>query len=223
LENREGVISVPELALKIKGCSSIAEINAVTRQVFGFMEKTLANYADVLGCEKGCHYCCHYRVLLRPFEVFAIKEFLQTADPRFVQAAMTVARKNLERIGKMTSSEHMLTNIPCPFLTGGECGIYPVRPAKCRDHHSLTPEICKIEHENPANEHNILQSSELMTDLQSMYQGISMAFQMVNMDVSAYELNGAMVEVFRDAGAGKKWMGKKRVFPSKHLDPGFIG
>lgn len=97
-----------------------------------------------LACVRGCSYCCHLRVEIRPHEAFVLAQHIQT---RFDagQRARAIARmeENLERIVSLTSEQHIRAGIPCALLEEGVCSVYEARPATCRKYYSVSVETCR--------------------------------------------------------------------------------
>jgi uncharacterized protein len=76
--------------------------------------------APYVACGQGYTACCHYTVHLYPIEAELIEK--RTMHLRLAQPA----------------PESDFHGTPCPFLTGGRCGIYEDRPMSCRQHWALT-------------------------------------------------------------------------------------
>lgn len=73
-----------------------------------------------VACKQGCTACCHYTVHLYSIEAELIEKRTQ--------------HRRLDR----PSPGADFHGTPCPFLTGGQCGIYEDRPMSCRQHVALT-------------------------------------------------------------------------------------
>ena len=43
-----------------------------------------------MACMKGCSYCCHLRVTVKPHEVFAISDYVERTFSGIERAALTV-------------------------------------------------------------------------------------------------------------------------------------
>ncbi len=118
-----------------------------------------------LPCAKGCGNCCYYAIFMTTLEGQVIADYLKQLEPEKAQklasnlvgwinhcqskpAVDASLRDNdLQEIGNATFT----AKIPCPFLLGGECGIYPVRPLICRSYfHGEGPEVCTTGIKDPA-------------------------------------------------------------------------
>lgn len=96
-------------------------------------------------CRKGCSSCCTQNVAITALEAARILDFVNEQNmeewlidrlqgdfsPHRPQYTInTLARSCLE--GKEIAEEQRPASQPCPFLAGGSCAIYPVRPFSCR-------------------------------------------------------------------------------------------
>ena len=96
--------------------SAIKKLRAL-HQEMAIISAAIAPY---VACKQGCTACCHYTVHLYPVEAELIEK--RTQHRRLGQPAL----------------EADFHGTPCPFLTGGQCGIYEDRPMSCRQHVALT-------------------------------------------------------------------------------------
>ena len=103
-------------------------------------------------CGPGCHWCCYLPVRASAPEAALISAYLgsnftndglQVLKSR-LEAWLSWQREALPRQITATdvSKAYLLHGPPCPFLIGGLCGIYPVRPMGCRVHFSFDPVRC---------------------------------------------------------------------------------
>ena len=97
-----------------------------------------------LACKRGCSYCCHLRVEIRPHDAFVLAQHVQTKF-NAEQRARAVVRieDNLERIAALTPEQHIRAGIPCALLEEGVCSVYEARPATCRKYYSVSVETCR--------------------------------------------------------------------------------
>jgi Fe-S-cluster containining protein len=120
-----------------------------------------------VSCRAGCAACCRQFVVVSPLEARSIERHVRSADrtqQRRWQEAQAQHSKALSRLpslmrrvqafraaggyltpeaGDALEREYWAAQIPCPFLAGERCTIYPVRPFACREHFALTPaELC---------------------------------------------------------------------------------
>lgn len=89
------------------------------QRLYTFMEE-LYRFADThTPCQRGCDACCHYAVSVSELEV------------QFIES------RTSHRRGPALKQIDQPHGTPCPFLRGGECSIYPMRPFLCRRHVTL--------------------------------------------------------------------------------------
>lgn len=96
-----------------------AEIDASVAAAFDFAERVAPGIP--CGCGKGCHGCCHQTIPVTPLEVAGLAWYVNEEMPQELRSAL--AKKPLARGPG---------GITCPFLLGGTCAAYPVRPIACR-------------------------------------------------------------------------------------------
>jgi len=96
-------------------------------------------------CKRGCSYCCHLRVEIRPHEAFVLAEHIATRFDAAQRAAIvTRLEANLSRIAPLTAATHIRAGIACSLLDDtGACSAYDARPATCRKYHSVSVATCK--------------------------------------------------------------------------------
>lgn len=102
---------------------------------------------ETVACEKGCAWCCRDLVFCSPAEGRQIAQYLiqnyssaVLDDIEFQLGRFWRAMKNSS--GDLNTFNH--TGLACPFLSQDKsCRVYPVRPAQCRQTHSLDPETCR--------------------------------------------------------------------------------
>jgi len=165
-------------------------------------------------CEAGCAYCCHYKVEVRAHEVFLIKEFMESSLPAETRLnILKEAEVNEKVIRSLTAEQHLTTNIKCPFLIDKQCGIYPVRPFRCRNYHATDANICAASFDAPTDMSiatNIIESVALFGDAHT--QGYEAAVHQKGFDPRVYDFTSALLEAFREATALKRYKKGKKSF-----------
>ena len=112
----------------------------------------LAASGRIPPCGPGCHWCCYLPVRASAPEAVLISAYLDsvlTKDGLLILKSRLEAwlRWHMEELprhitGVDVSKVYQLHGPPCPFLIGGLCDIYPVRPMGCRVHFSFDPVRC---------------------------------------------------------------------------------
>ena len=119
---------VTELAVREASASRQLIAEDFERQV----RTELVDGKKAITCQKGCHHCCHYPVVVSVLEGVSLFRWLfdQGLWRRQLQEAFREAHR---RVWGLSPSVWMLSMTPCPLLTAeGLCGAYEARPFMCR-------------------------------------------------------------------------------------------
>lgn len=154
-------------------------------------------------CKKGCSYCCHLRVELLPPEAFYIAAHIKTL-PVAQQAIL------LEKLTqhKLYAEGKTFTHYAkaCPFLTPqGACGIYAVRPHKCRAHVSLRVESC-------ATTGDAAEDSVLALAMQKLVAQTLALYKQHGCVMHPMELGQGVLAVLQDEHLLQRWEAGEQVF-----------
>lgn len=190
-------------------------------QVFTRMDAALAQTGGIpgrtLACKPGCGLCCHYHVNIAPSEALALAEHVET---NFSEAQKVAVKRRLKENADLAATlgpdKHIYTNIACAFLTEGQqCGVYEVRPAACRRHHSYDIEPCRVTFDNPtAPDEGVPQSEAWIKVAELFILSGHKAQQTEGFDVQRYELNAAVWEALNNRASLKRWRDGKVSFPT---------
>lgn len=100
-----------------------------------------------IACAAGCAACCHQHVAVLAVEAVAIAQVL-AADPDPTHRARLAATD--ARTGAMDAATRRRAHIACAFLAAdGRCGIYEIRPLRCRGVHARDAALCLSQTEDP--------------------------------------------------------------------------
>ena len=109
------------------------------KRMFGIIDQLAGEVAKIATCGKGCSHCCYQAVLINEWEAKRIAKYAKRkmADIAGYHPNHDSAEQLQERF----------SNVPCPFLSDGACGVYPVRPSGCRLHFSFADDagLCDIQ------------------------------------------------------------------------------
>ncbi len=165
-------------------------------------------------CKAGCAYCCYYKVEVRAHEMFIIKEHMQSNWTQVqINQVLAEAETNSTLIKTLTQEQHLATNIKCPFLMENKCSIYSVRPYKCRNFHATDASACEESFNDPDNltiENSFVESIAMFGNAHS--QGFEKAIKSSGLDFRAYDFNTALIEVFAEPSALKRFKRGKKTF-----------
>jgi hypothetical protein len=122
---------------------------ALSRRIVSLMSDAFEYFRKErvgIGCQAGCNFCCHLRVMVYPYEAIALFRHLGTAMPAEVaQQVRERLRSNAARLRQAPAGT--APRIACAFLLDGRCSAYEVRPSACAAYHSLSREACERDHE----------------------------------------------------------------------------
>jgi Fe-S-cluster containining protein len=195
-----------------------AAARAQTVRMYGrlahLQEDVVAERRIGFACKRGCSYCCHLRVEIRPHDAFVLAHHVATkftADER----ARAVARmeENLRRIAPLTPEEHVRAGIPCALLADGACTAYDARPATCRKYHSLSVAVCRSAFEDPsAPLIGEIEDEEVRLAGNAVALGYAKGLEDAGYDANLYEFHYAVHKALTDPKAERRYRHGKRAF-----------
>lgn len=192
--------------------------NAQTVRMYG---RLAALQADVIAragveiaCARGCHYCCHLRVEIRPHEAFVLGRHIET---RFTpaQRARTVERieRTLGLVAALAPDDHVRAGIPCALLEDGVCSVYEARPATCRKYYSVSVTTCRDAfNDTAAPLTGELEHEQVRRAGNAVALGYAQGMEDAGLDASRHELHFAVHKALTDPKAAKRYRRGKRAF-----------
>lgn len=176
--------------------------------------KTIEASSIKPACKAGCAFCCHYKVEVRAHEMLLIKDYVsKTFSAEKIAAVLAEAETNAAFIRTLTPEQHLTTNIKCPMLQDNQCSIYPVRPFRCRNFHSTDANACEQSHGDPSNMEiatGMIEDVAMFADAHT--QGFEAAAEQTGKDARIYDFTTALLEVFNDSNALKRYQRGKKTF-----------
>jgi Fe-S-cluster containining protein len=175
---------------------------------------TAATHRVTFACARGCSYCCHLRVEIRPHDAFVLAHHVAT-KLRGEQRARVVARidENRRRIAALTPAEHVRAGIPCALLEDGACLAYDARPATCRKYYSLSATVCRKAFEDTAAPlEGDIEHEAVRLAGNAIALGYAKGVEDAGYDASLYELHDALHRALTDPRAEKRYRRGKRAF-----------
>jgi len=168
----------------------------------------------VLACERGCNYCCHQRVEMRPYEVFVLAEYIRT---RMTSARQADVRHRLainrDRVAPLAPLQHTQAGIACALLENGACSVYEARPAACRKYYSLSVDTCRRAFEHPAEPlSGPLEDDHLRLAGNAVALGYARGVEESGRDANRYELHAALLDALENPKAEKRYRDGKKAF-----------
>ena len=156
--------------------------------------------AGTLACKAGCSWCCWFSVDVRPVEVFALLEFMaRELDATEQQRIRRQIGANLQLLAGADGEQRARSNVQCPFLQQGRCGVYSVRPQTCRNYHATSAVGCQRCFEHPDDMEIDPEFAPLTYQTGAAHvDGFSMAMARAGYDNDAYEMNAALAQALAD-------------------------
>ncbi len=174
----------------------------------------IASSKLVLACERGCNYCCHQRVEVRPYEAFVMADHIHARMTAEQHAEVKVKlAANLTRIAPLAPLQHTQAGIPCALLVDGACSVYDARPAACRKYYSLSVDTCRTAFEHPAEPlSGPLEDDALRLAGNAVALGYARGVEESGRDANRYELHAALREAMENPKAAKRYRNAKKAF-----------
>ncbi|MDU0111857.1 YkgJ family cysteine cluster protein [Psychrosphaera aquimarina] len=154
-------------------------------------------------CKKGCNICCNLRVEVLPPEAFNIATHIRSL-PENVQKDYLIKLKDHSEyaVGK----KFVEYNKPCPFLTSeGSCGIYSVRPHKCRAYLSKSVSACNSDRDADEDQKLRMATSQLANDSVQIYKSKKLIMHPI-------ELGQGVLTTLENKEIETKWAKGEQVF-----------
>ena len=171
------------------------------------------NHVD-FACRRGCSYCCHLRVEIRPHGAFVLANHIRTKFDA-AQRARVIARieENLERIQSLTPEQHIRAGIPCALLEDGACSAYDARPATCRKYHSVSVQTCRDAFtDTSAPLTGEIEDEHVRLAGNAVALGYAKGLEDAGYDIKLYELHHALHSALTNPKLGKRYRKGKRAF-----------
>jgi Fe-S-cluster containining protein len=179
-------------------------------------DQRLASAEDVssLACKVGCSWCCHFTIDLRPVEVFRILHFVeQTFDPAERERLRHQLAENRDITASLDEMQRMQSNIQCPFLVEGSCGIYAARPQTCRNYHATNAAGCRKSFEEPDNLEIDPEFAPIVYQTGGAHvEAFAKAMRDEGYDVDAYEMNIALSAALEEPQAIERFLSRRKPF-----------
>jgi len=195
-----------------------AAARAHTMHMYGRLAALQANVVAQgevdLACKRGCHYCCHLRVEIRPHDAFVLSQHVQARFSAEQRArALVRIEETLERIAPLTPDEHIRAGIPCALLEDGVCSVYEARPATCRKYHSVSVETCRNAFNDAAAPlTGEIEDEQVRLAGNAVALGYAKGLEDAGYDTALYELHYALHRALTNPKAETRYRNRKRPF-----------
>lgn len=189
-------------------------VGVQTSRFYKVVDDLIGQSPNRIDCKVGCSYCCHYRVMVTPIEIFTIFEHIGRMAEAEKGELENSVREYVKRVKDITPYQHEHTNIPCSFLKKQQCSIYQIRPLACRGHHSIDANVCRRTFENVNSDESGPLDYQRKAASTAMDNALLAIQHKAGMEVSKYELHAALLEALTNNDSVKKWRNGKTAFPS---------
>jgi Fe-S-cluster containining protein len=203
---------------RVQKPADAAAARAQTVRMYGrlarLQQDVVAERSIEFACKRGCSYCCHLRVEVRPHDAFVLAQHVATTFSADERARVTARiEHNLRRIAPLTPEEHVRAGIPCAFLEDGACSVYEARPATCRKYHSLSVEVCRSAFEDTsAPLAGEIENEEVRLAGNAVALGYAKGLEDAGYDADLYEFHYAVHKALTDPKAERRYRRGKRAF-----------
>lgn len=179
------------------------------------LQESLIERGNVrVACERGCSYCCHLRVEIRPHEAFVLAHHIQTRfTPEQRARALSRIEENLKKITPLTKEQHIRAGIPCALLEEGACSVYEGRPATCRKYYSVSVETCRDAfNDTSAPITGQIEDEQVRLGGNAIALGYAKGLEDAGYDATLYELHDAVQRALTNPKAEKRYRDGKKPF-----------
>ena len=176
--------------------------------------EVIVNNAVKVACTRGCSYCCHLRVEIRPHEAFVLAQYIQSKFTAAQQVSvMARIEENLTRIAPLTADQHIRAGIACALLIDGVCSAYEGRPAACRKYYSVSVDTCRDAfNDTSAPVTGPLEHEQVRLAGNAVALGFAKGLEEAGHDSTLYELHVALHSALTKPKASKRYRDGKKPF-----------
>jgi len=167
-----------------------------------------------VACERGCSYCCHLRVEIRPHEAFVLAHHIQnkfSAEQRM--RALSRIEESLKKISPLGKEQHIRAGIACALLEEGACSVYEGRPATCRKYYSVSVQTCRDAfNDTSAPLTGQIEDEQVRLGGNAVALGYAKGLEDAGYDATLYELHDAVYRALTNPKAEKRYRDGKKPF-----------
>ena len=161
-----------------------------------------------IACKEKCHWCCHQSVGVFPPEIFKLAEYINSkyTDKQRTQLIDKLEALDKETRGK-TDKERAKVNMPCAFLSYGNCSVYEARPLACRRQTSYDVNACKKAQPKGFPFGSIVSEKAQLAAFNGATQGMidGLTKSLPNAELRELDLTAAILEVLKGNISAVKW------------------
>ena len=192
---------------------------STSRLIAGLLERAPEG---ALACRAGCDHCCYQVVGVTAAEAVTIHAHVtRSRGPDELERLRAHVADLYARSRGLSSAERFSAQHPCPFLAGGSCTIYEVRPLSCRGMNSLDASECEARLRDPAARAEFLakgHGGHCFVEPISAFRAVSAGLQLgltelYQLDTRPLELTAAMHVLLEGAPSlSQAWVAGQQPF-----------
>jgi Fe-S-cluster containining protein len=170
-------------------------------------------------CARGCDACCGLQVSATAPEIFHVAHFVRLTARAFARHGVDLGRdigQAQAQIAGLNRQQRFAAQKPCPFVIGGACSIYSVRPLACRGHISFDRDACEAVARGCDVEVPI--SAAHKTTRMLVQGALQAALRDAGLAWGAYDFLGALDRALKNPECEAQWRLGADVFADFRLD-----
>jgi Fe-S-cluster containining protein len=164
-----------------------------------------------IACREGCSFCCRDNTVevFIP-EVLAIADFLnESFDETHLEKVKNSLRQTVQNTEGLSGKVPYRVYRKCALLQNNRCSIYEMRPANCRQFHSLDIKWCENKYMYLATDIPDAVYPDLKQKLHAAIAGFEDAYIQAGFEMKRYELNQLLYEVLIEPGIMENWLNNR--------------
>jgi Fe-S-cluster containining protein len=203
-----------ETRARFDGAASQTHMVRMYGRLAALQTRVIADENVDVACTRGCSYCCHLRVEIRPHEAFVLADHVLTKfGPERRERVLARIHDNLERITALSREQHVRAGIPCALLEQDACSVYEARPATCRKYHSVSAAVCRAAFaDTSAPLVGDIEHAQVRLAGNAVALGYAKGVEEAGYDAALYELHYALHRALTDPKTRRRYRQGKRAF-----------
>jgi Fe-S-cluster containining protein len=206
---------------------AVASAQKIADAAWGAQRPAVEARAKAFDCAKGCSWCCHQQVALSPGETLAIVRYLETnLTPETRARILDRVRRTDDKTRGMPAIKRRETQLPCPLLEDGACGVHPARPMRCRGFFSRDVGLCRFTFDHPVTgvddprwQQNDVLPREPTRLFDAALRGLATALHEAGLESETLELAAAVRVAVDRPDAIEAWIHGEPGFAEARLPP----
>ncbi|WP_422923788.1 YkgJ family cysteine cluster protein [Singulisphaera sp. PoT] len=166
-----------------------------------------------VACRRGCTYCCMFPVAASAPEVLAVAAYVRERfDEGRREELDRRIEANIAATEGMSMSRRDRVRMDCPFLEGGACSVYEVRPIACRGYSSYSVDDCREDFEHPGTGVDVHTNGLRELVFGAIREGLAVACKSASAEHRLLELVRAYRIASNDPTLTEAWRSRPEAF-----------